>query len=1545
MSSIDERIVSMQFDNEQFEKNVGTTLKSLTNLEKGVDGLNGINTSGISDAIGSLQDRFSTLGVVGMTVIQNLTNRFVDAGIKMAKSLTVDQIFSGFDKYTANTKTVKALLNSTGETIDVVTDKINGLSWYSDATSYSYNAMVSALKSFTAQDIKMDEAIPAIMGIGNSLSYAGLAAEEASYAFDIYSRAMGQGYLSNIQLKSLNNMGAVTAQWKQQMIDAAVAEKELIKVGDGLYKTQKGLTVSIQDFDMTLGHQKGKWLTREVMMHVFRDVYGDYTRRLQEFMAQEENAGLTIDQAIKKFNELNNITEDFGLKAFKSAQEARTFSEAVGAVRDAASSAWRGIFENVFGNAEEATLMWTSFSDWLYDVFMGPSEMMFNLTTEWNRLGGRDSMLQGFANLAEAFDRLTTPISRAFNAIFGVATGSKLGAVLKDITDRFVEFTEKLKISDETTGKLIKVFSGLFSIAKIVKDVLSQIGDAFGIILEHLKPLGGKLLDSAADLGVWITKNRDFLSMKDGLIAGLGEIIGRFIDFVANAKPIEWIFTTLKNAASALWGKLKELGTQLKDTFSPIIDKNVSFENILKLIATLGGAEFIKLTFFDRLKNLGALPEAIFGKNGALMTGMKAFADSMKEWALIDVSASQMKNIALSLLIVAGALLLLSSIDVDKLMGSLGGMVIAVKMMEDILQKMAMLPGGFGANAKIATSGVALVEIAASMVIMAEALKVLGTLDFDQLVKGIVGLGAVMLEMSTFIKSMKGIHVNTDGAFALIVIATAMLVMAKGVEKVGEIPIETLKQGLIGIAVILGEIAVFTRLLNGKTDGMLSSAASMVILGAAILVMAKGIEAMGNMPFETVMQGLVGIAAGLTVLGIALELIPSNIGAAASVGILSVSMIALAEAFKILGSLSFMQIGVGLAAIIPTLGTAFALFKLLNPVETLAIAAALAIFAAAINLLIPPFLAFGAMGLENIGLGLLAIAGTLGTFGLLAIALEGVAVPMLAVAGAMALFGVGVGAFAAGMATLAASGVAATAAFIGSMELWLTAIPQMTTLLVKAFTALLESLLEAVIVAIPVLLKTLDTVVTSVLEFLLERLPAFIEMGANVVVAFLDGLASKLPEMVESAINFIATFILSMANSLETHKDQLIEGIDKLIINIFDLVLGAIVGLLKMIGEHVPAIFKKGVELIGGFLGGIVEKGAEINQKMNEIIDRAGEAIAEKWEEVKQWGADIWNKIKEGFTNAIDNITSGVKSIGKNLLNGLGLGLDDPTAQNSLLAKAGGVARSILTKFKDVLGIASPSKQTEALAGWLMEGFVVGIDKTSFRAEDEAAECAEKILEAFGDPLAEMVAKLEEEVEMNPEITPVINLEEFDKGLSEMGMGMAMVNEYMSALDGQHNVSDWEKAYEEWKKNRRDYLSQFGSRGLSEGNTYGLTYDIAFGTADGYATLQYGNSTIDAVAAAAGGLLNKEQQKWWNENATDEMWARYYYQINYTQNNNSPKSLDADTIYRNTESQLKDTDSIITGSGAGRPAGKKGTGSTTIVGVPGSSNYKVILDS
>lgn len=1505
MSSIDERIVSMQFDNQAFEKNVGTSLDSLKKLESSVNGLNGLNTDKLVDQIGDISERFNALGIIGMTALQNITNRFVDMGVKMAKSLTIDQVSAGFDKYTENTKNVKALLNSTGLSIDEVGEKLDTLSWYSDATSYSYTAMTTALKSFTAQDIDIDKAIPAIMGIGNSLSYAGLAAEEAGSAFNLYSKAMGQGYLGNIQWKSLNLMGAATAELKRNFIEAAVAEGTLKEVGDGLYKTNQGLTVSIAEFDSTLSHQKGKWLTNAVMMRVFGEQYGSYTQKLQAFMAQEENVGLTVDQAMKKYAQLHGELDEFGKKAFLAAQEARTFNEAVSAVKDAASSAWRGIFENVFGNAEEATAMWTSFSNWLYDVFMGPSELMYALTTEWKRLGGRDGMLKGFSNLAEALNKIVEPIKRAFNAIFGVATGSKLGAILKDITDKFEAFTAKLIISDETTGKLIRIFTGLFSVLKIVKDAIGNIVDGFLNLLGYTKPLGSNLLDAAASFGDFLNKIRVFIDQKGGLLSGFGAFCGALRETLENAKPVEFIFGKIKDAVTFLGKKLKELGAQLKDTFGPKFKDSFNFENFFKFVAAIGGLSAIKLGILDPLKNLSGLLSNLEGLLTPITSTLARFSAQMSP------IVPYLKETATSLLILAGALFLLSSIDPERLASGLMGLASAMGMMTKFMTSFSSnLPSlgkgleGLSKSFEAGKMASSMIKIAGALLIVSLALKMLAGLDFEDMIQGIIGVGAVMFELSTFANTLNTVEITPKTGMAMILIATSLLIMSKAIESIGSIDLGVMEQGLLGIAGILAEIGVFSRLLD--PTGMLSTSIAMVILGGAILIISKAIDVLGNMPFEVIAGGLAAMAGALTVLGIALELIPSNIGAAASIGILSVSMIAMAEAFKLMSTIPIDAIGNSLAILLPTLGAAFALFKFLNPVKTIAIAAALVIFAAAINLLVPAFYAFGNLSLGQIGLALLAIVGSLAALGGMAFLLQSLIVPMLGLAAAMALFGVGVAAFAAGMATLAASGTVAAAALVGALEIILTSIPMLGTALMNAVKTLIEAFCGAVLAAGPMLLDTIGQTIESVLEFLLLKLPLYTEMGMNVVISFINGITEKLPELIDAAVTFITTFLDGLATSLEKNKDTLISAIDRLIITIFDIVWGAITGLIEMIGERIPEIWQKAKEFIGGFLKGIIEKGAEINQSMWDIIDKAGEAIEEKWKEIKEWGAGIFKKIKEGLIEAFEKPINGIKSVAKNLIEGFKTGLDDPSTQRGLLSKVGSLGSKILGKFKDVLGIASPSKETETLSKWLMEGFVVGIDKNTFKAEDEAKEAAGRILEAFGDPLAEMVALMEQDVDMNPTITPVLDLSEFETGLDQMGTGLSMVQDIIGEVQGEAALNAWSEKYKAWK--------EMWNNG-HVGSLNGITDEIAFQTSHSGKTVSYGQGTLDMVAAAGAGLMDKAAQKYFEENATEADKARTQYIIN--QHITTPKAYDTDEAYRKINNAAKELAMSVAAQGSG----------------------------
>lgn len=121
-SSIDQRIVEMQFDNKEFESGIQTSLKSIRNLENGLqlkDGAKGFENIGRAannvsfDTLGSgvvaIQQKFTAMEVVAITALQNIVNKAMAAGEHLVKSLSIDQISAGFEKFGSKTSSVATL--------------------------------------------------------------------------------------------------------------------------------------------------------------------------------------------------------------------------------------------------------------------------------------------------------------------------------------------------------------------------------------------------------------------------------------------------------------------------------------------------------------------------------------------------------------------------------------------------------------------------------------------------------------------------------------------------------------------------------------------------------------------------------------------------------------------------------------------------------------------------------------------------------------------------------------------------------------------------------------------------------------------------------------------------------------------------------------------------------------------------------------------------------------------------------------------------------------------------------------------------------------------------------------------------------------------------------------------------------------------------------------------------------------------------------------------------------------------------------------------
>ena len=390
---VDSRVVEMRFDNANFEKNTKQTISTIDRLmeklqfkgaEKGFEKLDAaaenVDFAAMQTSLDRLESKFSSLNIVATTALVNITNKFVDAGEKLVKSLSIDQVASGWDKYTEKTSNVQTIMNATGKSIDQVNGYLNKLMWYSDETSFSFNEMTSALSSMTATGGDIEKLLPMIMGIANSVADAGQSGEAFVHTIRNLTQSYSTGFLN---LQDWNSLAIAKTNSKALIENLIEAGKELGTL-DAQGRTSAGTLVDTGTFRNTLSE---KWATKAVMEKAFNK-YAQMTLDVYD-LTQEK--GITASEAI---DELSGAYDNIAERSFKAAQQAKSFNEAIDATKDAVGSSWMKVFETFFGNKEEATETWTELANRLYDIFVpsidGLNERLKDgLNSGWAQLQGR----------------------------------------------------------------------------------------------------------------------------------------------------------------------------------------------------------------------------------------------------------------------------------------------------------------------------------------------------------------------------------------------------------------------------------------------------------------------------------------------------------------------------------------------------------------------------------------------------------------------------------------------------------------------------------------------------------------------------------------------------------------------------------------------------------------------------------------------------------------------------------------------------------------------------------------------------------------------------------------------------------------------------------------------------------------------------------------------------------------------------------------------------------------------------------------------------
>lgn len=639
-SSIDQRIVEMQFDNAQFEKGISTSLKSLDNLEKGLklDGAskglqsvanaaNSMNFDGLQSGIYAVQQKFSALEVIGITALQRITNQAISAGAALVNSLSMDQISAGWSKYGAKTKATQTLV-AQGNALEDVNKQMEQLNWFTDETSYNFTDMQENIAKFTATGKGLEESVTAMEGIALWAAASGQNATTASRAMYQLSQAMGAGVMRKEDYKSIQNASMDTDEFRQKCLDAGVALGTLKKNADGTYKSLMANSKAFNKSQFAEHLTDDAWLTSDVMMRVYND-YAKAVDQIYTYVQDKADAGeiITTSEAIEA---MGDKVDAFGLKVFKAGQEARTFDDAIDSVKDAVSTGWMKTFELIFGDAEQSTKLWTDLANDLYEVFAeGGNERNDYLErlmgkqsdalteAQWKTVAetttATDTLKQALMETAKAHgvaidEMINDETSFEQSLSKGWLTSGILSETLKKFTGDTVESTETLTAKlDEYKKLAADVIQGNYGNGAARKTALAEAGQDYATIQGIVNKMLAGTEITIEDLGDAQLKS---IGYTDDQVAALRELakqaeetgtpLNELIESLNKPSGRDLVVESFSNVLHGLMGAIETVKSAWSEAFpTPTVERVYSILEAInkftqKLVLTDENSEKLK---------------------------------------------------------------------------------------------------------------------------------------------------------------------------------------------------------------------------------------------------------------------------------------------------------------------------------------------------------------------------------------------------------------------------------------------------------------------------------------------------------------------------------------------------------------------------------------------------------------------------------------------------------------------------------------------------------------------------------------------------------------------------------------------------------------------------------------------------------------------------------------------------------------------------------------------------------------------------------------
>ena len=1412
---IEQRVVQMKFDNAQFEAGTKVTLNTLDKLKqklkfddvedsfsKIANSAKKVDMTSMANSVETTRLKFSALEAVAVGALTKIGASLADLATKTLKTFTVDPIMQGFSEYELKMNSVQTIMSSTGESIDVVNKYLEELNQYSDKTIYSFSDMTSNIGKFTNAGVKLDVAVAAMQGISNAAALAGSNSQQASSAMYNFSQAIANGYMGLTDWNSIaNTAGMGTESFKQELIDTAVEMGTLVEVEGGYVSTTTNLQGKTSDlltatkgFTGSLQHQ---WMTADVL-----------TATLAKY---------------------SDETTELGRKATAAAQDVKTFTGMMDALKESAGSGWAKTWEILFGDLEEAKTLWTPINNALGDIISKSAEARNKVLQDWVDLGGKSNLLDGFKNFFTGIGDILSRIGEAFRDVFGEFTGSDLEL----ITSGFSNLLTALKPTEGVLNGIQKAFQTFFNVIKLGIEVLKIPLELIPIFEAVFERLGQAIKIVAPGFGDIANGISDFINSSDGaakIIQNVADAVGIVAQNIANfirtlkLDSFKNLVDSLSNIVEKVLSKIKGLKDQLsgvldfKGVLNPTNNLLQKFGDILNAIpwdsvvkGILGGGglvfAFTKLTNFSKsltgymdkflgiFKPFGDIAGEVKSAIGAITEGLKGAEETL--------TPATWKDLGIGIGLVAASLLVLSSIETSKLgnamasltlimgvmtgfaalsnkfggLGSASGLIsfgasilllanafeklsnIPLDKMEGASLAISLLAGlittfslvtskfngdhkaklteliGFAASILILVQGVeqlgrlntdqlnnglagitvlvmemtaaiaiisnmpkiklnnitSMITFAASMSILADAMVGIGSMSWEQIAKGLVGLAGVLTEMVLVTYILAKIDTKSMG-FKMVSMAAGLTAMYAPLKLIGDMEWEQIAKGLVGIAGVMAEIVAFTMLIPDKS--FLGAAASIVALSAGILIISEAVKSMGSLDWNEIAVGLTGLAGILTSIVLFAAAMPNKglVEIGAGLVIMSAGIAVIGSVMKNLSSLSWEQLATGLLGMAGALTSVVVASRLISNSGS----TSLVVAAAGLAVLCSTFKSMSDMSWGEIGMSFVSIATAIGLVAGAALLLKPVAPAILGLSASLAAFsasivllGAGLSLLGVGLALVGGSLVTAVYAIeqafdglINIVKMALESIIDLAPLLAEAFGAALTAILDVIVDSIDVIVDAIMRLLVSVVQSLSSYAGPLIDGLGDFILVVIRGLSKYVPQIIEEGVKLIGDALIAIFDAVgQFDSDALLKCV--VAAGGFGLFVAALSALLPMIPSAALGLVGFGA-LVAEFMGilallGALNKIDGLQELMNggaEVLEFVGECIGNFLGSIAEGFTDNLPDIGENLSSFIDKLSpflDGIKKIDESSVDNVGhlVGVIAALTATSFLDKIG----------------------------------------------------------------------------------------------------------------------------------------------------------------------------------------------------------------------------------------------------------------------------------